>query len=112
MKVLHLVAGELTGGAARGAYWLHRGLREIGVDSHVLTSGRETYGDPSVTSLCKSGADKVRFALSNRMANLPIHLYRKRQGLIYNTGVNGIDITRHPLYESADIIHLHWINGW
>jgi len=111
VKVLHLVAGELTGGAARGAYWLHRGLREIGVDSHVLTNGRETYGDPSVTSLCKSGADKVRFALSNRLENLPIHLYRKRQGLIYNTGVNGIDITRHPLYESADIIHLHWING-
>jgi len=36
MRVLHLVAGELTGGAARGAYWLHRGLMEIGVDSIFL----------------------------------------------------------------------------
>lgn len=111
MKVLHLIAGELTGGAARGAYWLHQGLREIGVDSHVLTNSRETYGDPTVTSLCKSGADKVRFALSHRLANSPIHLYSKRKGLIYNTGFDGIDISRHSLYESSDIIHLHWING-
>ena len=37
MKVLHLVAGELTGGAARGAYWLHQGLRSLGVDSRVYT---------------------------------------------------------------------------
>ena len=27
MKILHLVAGELNGGAGRGAYWLHQGLR-------------------------------------------------------------------------------------
>jgi len=111
MKVLHLVAGELTGGAARGAYWLHKGLREIGVDSHVLTNGRETYGDPSVTSLSTSVVDKVKFSLLSHVGNSPKHLYRNRQNLIYNTGFAGIDITRHSLYESADIIHLHWING-
>jgi len=111
MKVLHLVAGELTGGAARGAYWLHKGLREIGVDSHVLTNSRETYGDPSVTSLSTSVVDKVKFSLLSHVGNFPKHLYRNRQNLIYNTGFAGIDITRHPLYESADIIHLHWING-
>ena len=111
MKVLHLIAGELTGGAARGAYWLHKGLRELGVDSHVMTNGRETYGDPSVTSLSTSVVDKVKFSLRSRISNIPIQFYPNRKGLIYNTGFAGIDITRHPLYESADIIHLHWING-
>lgn len=29
MKVLHIVTGDLSGGAARGAYWLHLGLKEL-----------------------------------------------------------------------------------
>jgi glycosyltransferase involved in cell wall biosynthesis len=111
MNVLHFVAGELTGGAARGAYWLHRGLREIGVDSHLMTNGRETYEDPSVISLNTSVSHKVKFSLLSRVGNIPTQLYRNRKGLAYNTGVAGIDITKHSLYERADIIHLHWING-
>lgn len=111
MRVLHLVSGELSGGASRGAYWLHSGLREIGVDSHLLINGSETYGDLSVTTLCTSTVNKVKFALWSRIGNLPVWLYRNRKGFIYNTGFAGIDISRHPLYANADIIHLHWING-
>lgn len=111
MRVLHLVAGELTGGAARGAYWLHRGLCEIGVESHLLTNSRETYGDRSVTSLNINAVDKVKYSLLSHLDNLPKYLYRNRKDFIYNTGVAGIDITGHALYESADIVHLHWING-
>jgi len=111
MRVLHLVAGELTGGAARGAYWLHRGLREIGVDSHLMTNGRETYEDPWVTSFNTTVTQKVKFSLLSRVGNIPTQLYRNRKGLAFNTGVAGIDITKHPLYDSSDIIHLHWING-
>lgn len=36
MKVLHLVGGDLSGGAARGAYWLHQALLHAGVDSWLL----------------------------------------------------------------------------
>lgn len=111
MRVLHLVAGDLTGGAGRGAYWLHRGLREIGVDSNLLTNGRETYGDPSVTSLNTTVLHQAKFSLLSHMGNIPKRLYRNRKALVYNTGVAGIDITKQPLYERADIIHLHWING-
>lgn len=111
MNVLHLVAGELSDGAGRGAYWLHRGLREIGIDSHVLTNGRETYGDPCVTSICRNGGDKVKYASLYHIGNLPVYLYPAREKYIFNTGIAGIDITKHPLYSSADIIHLHWING-
>lgn len=48
MKVVHLVAGNLNGGAARGAYWLHVALRELGVDSSIITNGQESLGDNSV----------------------------------------------------------------
>ena len=59
MKVIHLVAGELTGGAARGAYWLHQGLRSLGVDSLVYTNSQETHGDTSVVSVSRSKKDKI-----------------------------------------------------
>ena len=54
MKVLHLVAGELSGGAARGAYWLHKGQQIIGIDSYMVTNGRVSNGDDSILELCTS----------------------------------------------------------
>ncbi len=111
MNVLHLVAGELDGGAARGAYWLHRALLELGVDSTILTNAKDTLGDESVISLTQSSLGKLKFAVLHRIGLLPIKAYRNRESLTFNTGLDGIDVTRHPAYESADLVHLHWVNG-
>lgn len=111
MNVLHLVAGELGGGAARGAYWLHRALQELGVDSNILTNARDNLGDESVISLTGSAYGKVKFAILRRIGLLPIKTYRNRQHLTFNTGIDGIDVTRHPAYAAADLVHLHWVNG-
>lgn len=111
MKVLHLVAGSLSGGAARGALWLHQAQREIGIDSILVTSGHARLGDDSVIALGASKFDRLKFSLLRRLGNLPTLLYRNRKKLIFNTGFGGTDITKLPQYEDADIIHLHWING-
>lgn len=111
MKVLHLFSGELAGGAARGAYWLHLAQREIGIDSTVLTNGREAKGDASVTALGQKPWKRVQVALRARFGNAPVYLYRKRQPWIFNTGFAGLDFTKLPEYRQADLIHLHWING-
>lgn len=111
MKVLHLLAGDLTGGAARGAYWLHQAQREIGIDSKILTNGRETTSDISVTALATTPAKRVIDALRSQLGNAPLHLYRNRRPWIFNTGFTGIDFTKLPEYRQADLVHLHWING-
>lgn len=111
VKILHLIAGELSGGAARGAYWLHQAQREIGIDSRLLTNGRETHGDASVTSLGTTPVKRVQGALRTRLGNAPLYLYRKRRPWIFNTGFAGVDFTKHAEYRRADLIHLHWING-
>lgn len=111
MKVLHLVAGSLSGGAARGAYWLHSAQREVGIDSTLVTSGRDDLGEDSVVALGASNVSRVKFALLNRLGNLPTLFYRKRKPWIFNTGFAGIDFTKLPEYREADLIHLHWING-
>ena len=111
MNVLHLVAGELDRGAARGAYWLHQALREIGVDSHILSNATNTYGDESITSLASTPVGRLKFAVAKRLGRAPVRAYRGRQRRIFNTGFDGIDFTHHPAYAAADIVHLHWING-
>ncbi len=111
MKVLHLVAGSIAGGAARGAYWLHQALRELGVESTLLTNSPDNGADPSVIALAEKPSGRLAFALLSRLGNLPVYLYRKRRRIIFNTGFAGFDFTRHPTYASADIVHLHWING-
>jgi glycosyltransferase involved in cell wall biosynthesis len=111
MKILHLVAGELNGGAGRGAYWLHQGLRDLGVESTILTNAKEDIRDESVITLINSAFGKLKFSILYRLGQLPLQVYRKRQPSIFSTGFSGVDITRHAAYVTADLVHLHWVNG-
>ena len=60
INVLHIVAGDLSGGAARGTYWLHLGLRELGVNSKILTNSKVTLGDENVTTILKDKNQKLK----------------------------------------------------
>ena len=110
-RVLHLVAGDLNGGAARGAYWLHRAQRRIGIDSIMLTNAGSNLGDDSVIVLGETPAQKLKFSLMRQLGKLPLQLYPKRNSEIFHTGFEGIDVTNQAVYQQADIVHLHWING-
>jgi len=111
MKILHIVAGNLTGGSARGAYWLHNGLVDLGIDSKILTNSKITFGDDRVISTNQTKKDKlfnfIRLQLDSNIQTL----YRNRKRVIFSTGFFGVDFTKTKEYKEADIIHLHWING-
>jgi len=111
MKVLHLVAGNLTGGAARGAYFLHKAQRELGIESILVTNSPITNKDQTVISLASSTPARIRNGIISRLGRLPTYLYTKRLSRMFNTGIGGYDITKLPEYQEADIVHLHWING-
>jgi len=111
MKVVHVFTGPMTDGAARGAYWLHLGLKKLGVDSTILTSGHSPANDTSIVSLAATFLPVLRLALLTRLSNLPTRLYRNRQSRLFNTGFLGIDFTRNPSYRDANVVHLHWVNG-
>jgi len=110
-NILHVVAGNLSGGAARGAYWLHLGLIDLGYNSKILINSVESIQDITVTSIITNKKNKLINIKRYQLDQLPLKLYRKRQGLIFSTATQGFNITKHPLYKWADIIHLHWING-
>jgi len=111
MKILHIVAGDLNEGAGRGAYWLHTALKELGIESKILTNSKDTLGDPDVITTAKTKKDKAFNMLLSQLDNLLLVFYPKRKRVIFSTGIFGIDFTKTREYQEADIIHLHWING-
>ena len=111
MKVLHLLAWDMRGGATLGAYWLHQALRDLGVDSTILTNSKGAFDDDSVISLAGSGFAKLKLAVLRRLGQIPVRAYLKRKHRIFNTGFDGVNFTRHPAYLSADLVHVHWANG-
>ncbi len=111
MKVVHLLAWDMKGGATLGAYWLHQALLDLGVDSTILTNGKTAIDEDSVISLAGSGYAKLQLAVLRKLSQLPVRVYSKRQRRIFRTGIDGVDFSRHPAYRSADLVHLHWANG-
>jgi glycosyltransferase involved in cell wall biosynthesis len=111
MNILHFSAGSLGGGAARGAYCLHKGLVDLGVESFFVSSGRNNPSDDRLISLNNGVGQNLKFVALPRLGSLPKYFYVKRKPFLFSTGLEGIDITNLEAYRDADIIHLHWING-
>jgi glycosyltransferase involved in cell wall biosynthesis len=111
MNVLHVVAGDLSGGAARGALWLHQGLLKKKVNSNILTNSKDNLNSKRIYSLSKNFFLRLKLSLLARSAEIPKLIYFKRYKSIFSSGFDGIDITKHQFYKNADIINFHWING-
>ena len=111
MNILHLVAGDLSRGAAKGLICFIRRSADW-FNSIILNTGRVSSGDYSVkVPAAHSNRVRIKYALSSNIGNLPLYFYPQRKPWIFNTGLTGINFTRFPEYNDADIIHLHWING-
>jgi glycosyltransferase involved in cell wall biosynthesis len=113
IKVLHIIAGDLNQGAARGAYWLHKGLISNGVNSVILNNGNltgEQYENVININEFSFAARKINF-LRSRLDIYTKKIYRNSRNEIFSTGLFGYDFLRLEAYRNADVIHFHWING-
>ncbi len=111
MKIVHVVGGKLTEGAARGAYWLHRGLVSQGVDSTVLVDSNDNLGMSDVVAIQSSARLRLSGILRRHIDHLPLKYYKKSRGFTYSPSIFGYALHQDPLIQSADIVHLHWVNN-
>lgn len=108
MKILHLSATDIIGGAARAAYRLHAGLKLIGQDSAMLVQEKRSFNANilSPRTRLSQGAAMARATLDA----LPLTLYGKAGDS--NLSLQWVPervLTRCRLL-APDIVHLHWIN--
>ena len=107
MRILHLSPTDTEGGAARGVYQLHRGLRAAGMDSIMLVQ-RKYSDDASVFTGGRTG-NALRSALYNRLDRVPLRLYDWTQENWWTVGWLPFGLRRPIDRLKPDIVHFHWI---
>ena len=111
MKVLHLSISDGGGGAAMGAYRLHRGLLGAGVESEMLVLRKHTE-DPDVHRLSDAlnRWERAQRRLSarrhqRRLGRSP----RKEEGGHWSLNLFAYPIASAINAFAADIVQLHWV---
>ncbi|MBD2188087.1 glycosyltransferase family 4 protein [Pseudanabaena sp. FACHB-723] len=110
MKPLLLSTFDTRGGAARAAYRLHRGLRNIGLESQMLVQEKSS-DDWTVIApetKLKIGIAKTRATIDS----LPLYTYRKfdNYGAFFPQWIPD-SIPSEVKQINPDILNLHWISG-
>jgi len=136
MKVLHINTLE-RGGAARGCINLHLGLLQENVKSKVLfldylgnvpeSENYWSFHKDEVFSLLQKrpiyakikdklftflGISKFSQELKHKAVMKVISKKRDKKYEVFTSSLSLNQITEHPAYKEADIIHLHWVNNF
>ncbi|WP_052195556.1 glycosyltransferase family 4 protein [Deinococcus radiopugnans] len=101
MKVLHLSTSDGDGGAARGAFWLHRAL-DADLDSCMLVQ-RKVSDDPKVM--------EYRPALASALARRAERTVRERlsPAQYFSPAALNLPVHRQINALRPDVVNLHWV---
>jgi len=99
INVLHIVGGKYNSGAFKGAYYLHKGLVDKGINSTIYSNYYEKKFYSNLFSFFREKIDKS-FKI----------FFRKRKKTSFSVGLIGVNFLNTKAYINANIIHLHWIN--
>lgn len=106
MRIVHVSPTDIEGGAAKGAYKLHRALLAAGADSLMLVQ-RKYSDDPSV--LTHGRVHGVIYeGLRDRLDRLPLRLYDWRWQSWWTVGWLPFDVSRAIDRLKPDIVQFHW----
>ena len=111
MRVLHVNANDIQGGAARAAYRIHKGLLEKNIYSRLIVLNKKR-DDYSVINMGKTKKQKLIYKIRLFFDEKLKSFYRKRKRTTWS--VNFFD--NNELVEfindsDFDIINFHWINA-
>jgi len=112
MKIIQVSTYDINGGAARAAYRLHRGLREIGQDCRMLVRYKDSIDDSVFCVAPKDGEeqDEQKFLLEVVVQGQYINFHRTDiSNTIFSLPYSGLDISTLQMIQNADIINLHWV---
>ena len=112
IKVLHIVGGSLTNGAAKGANILHQALSKLNIDSQLLNDSPPKIDNTHKNiifinnTFFKRLVNNIFIKLEKILKSIYLHSPRET----FTLGFFGFDITKLKEYKNADIIHIHWLN--
>jgi glycosyltransferase involved in cell wall biosynthesis len=112
MKILQVSTYDISGGAARATYRLHRGLRQVGQDCRMVVTQKET-DDEFIIPVSAQESDENRtvdFFLSRVIQGRYIDAHRtEMSNTLFSLPCSGLDLSSLSLVQGADVINLHWV---
>lgn len=108
MKILHISANDLEGGAARAAYRLNKGLQSINVDSQMLVQ-KKTSDDPTVVAP-QNLIDKSIAKVGGILDTIPAKFYPRQTQTSFSAQWLPDRICSKVAQLNPDLINLHWIH--
>ncbi len=112
MKIVLISTDDLRGGAARAAYRLQQGLRQIGQECQMLVRYKRSPDENVVSIVDPHILEKSAEALLLEGA-IQQHYIDAHRTDISNSSFTlpypGFDLTGLPQIQEADVINLHWV---
>lgn len=109
LKVLIVNKNDISGGAARAAYSLHRSLIDAGIDSQMLVQVKDSNDDTVIGP--EYGFMKWWGRFKPSLDKLPVYLYPKREKRIFSNAILPSLTIQKINQTKPDIVNLHWIGG-
>ena len=116
LKVLSVCTSDSGGGAPRAAYRIHKGVRELGVDSRMFVKNKHSK-DANVVSLDEfvphspiyQAFDWTLNKVKNKIQHFHWNQYSEREN-VFMSDLRGTDLHGALRKLDYDVLHLHWIN--
>jgi glycosyltransferase involved in cell wall biosynthesis len=109
MKSLILSTYDISGGAARASYRLHRGLKQIGVDSQMLVQAKYSEDKTVIGTSAASGAGRLVSGTRLILEQLPLKLFSQKRSGFYSLQWLPDNVPAKVALLKPDIINLHWL---
>lgn len=105
MKVVLLSTCEQRGGAAIACKRLMKSLKKQGISAKMLVRDKQAID----TDVVPIKINRLYF-LYERFVIWLNNFFSRKNLFAVSLANTGVDISKHPLVQEADVIHLHWIN--
>jgi glycosyltransferase involved in cell wall biosynthesis len=102
LNVLHITESDVSGGAARTAYAIHRGLKSTGHVSRMLV-GRKATNDDDVRRIKRNDGWRALDRASGTILDA--------LSLQYAFYPSSFAVARDPWFRAADVVQLHNLHG-
>lgn len=109
MRVLHVNTSDISGGAARAAYRIHKGLQAIGVDSKMFVQSKVS--DENSIYTYSSIRNKLKSKFNIKMEQMLKKNVRLNDLVPWSVGTSTFSTIESINDLHPDVVNLHWINN-
>ena len=111
MKIASISTFDNQGGAARAAFRLHQGLKQIDVESWILCQSKFSQDSRVLGAKTSSGIEQAKTGIRLTLDQLPLKRYRQRSKQLFSPHWLPSNVAKRVAQLNPDLINLHWVSA-